>query len=92
MKGLTEGTDGPGAEELEAELVVSIESERSAAMLDREESEVPPPTGAGETAETWEEPMDENWSTHDVDDADISVGTASDATDTEPLSERPSAS
>ena len=36
--------------------------------------------------------MDENWSTQDVEDADISVGTRSETTEAEPLSERPSGS
>ena len=36
--------------------------------------------------------MAENWSTQEVDDGDISVGTASEATETEPVSERVSGS
>ena len=67
------------------------ESERSASPTEDGGTDSPLATG-GDTAETCDESIEENWSTQLAEEVDISVGTpsAEDITETEPFSERAS--
>lgn len=90
---LTEGFGGPGAAALDMELVVIIESDSSAPMLDFGDGEAAPSPVDSDRCETCAEGM-ENWSTQLPADVDKSVATPSldDITETEPFSDRMSAS